>query len=49
MPRGIVNLAMKKGWLPPGRGLLRQLAREDRPAPQAPVLVLGDDAKRVQA
>jgi len=50
MPRGIVNLAMKKGWLPPGRSLFRQLAREDRakPAP-APVPVVGDDAKRAEA
>jgi branched-chain amino acid transport system permease protein len=26
MPRGIINLAMKKGWLPPGRSLFRSLA-----------------------
>lgn len=39
MPRGIVNLGMKKGWLPPGRSLFRQLAREDRrPAPAAAVV-----------
>jgi branched-chain amino acid transport system permease protein len=50
MPRGIVNLAMKKGWLPPGRGMLRQLAREDSRAPkQAPAILLADDAKRAQA
>jgi branched-chain amino acid transport system permease protein len=29
MPRGIVNLAAKKGWLPPGRSLLRRLARDE--------------------
>jgi branched-chain amino acid transport system permease protein len=29
MPRGIVNLGMKKGWLPAGRGLFRHLARDD--------------------
>jgi len=30
---------MKKGWLPPGRSLFRQLAREDRrPAPAAAVV-----------
>jgi branched-chain amino acid transport system permease protein len=28
MPRGIVNLAMKRGWLPPGRGLFKRLAGE---------------------
>ena len=28
MPRGIVNLGMKKGWLPAGRGLFRQLTRD---------------------
>ena len=39
MPRGMVNLGMKKGWLPPGRSLFRQLAREDRrPAPAAAVV-----------
>lgn len=39
MPRGIVNLGMKRGWLPVGRGLFRRLARDDKPtatAPQAP-------------
>lgn len=35
MPRGIVNLGMKKGWLPAGRGLFRQLAREDQAAARA--------------
>lgn len=37
MPRGIVNLGMKKGWVPAGRGMFRKLAREDTgpsPAPQ---------------
>jgi branched-chain amino acid transport system permease protein len=29
MPRGIANLGMKKRWLPAGRGLFRQLARDD--------------------
>lgn len=29
MPRGIVNLAMKRDWLPPGRDLFRRLSRED--------------------
>ena len=28
MPRGIVNLAAKRAWLPPGRNLFRRLARE---------------------
>jgi branched-chain amino acid transport system permease protein len=28
MPRGIVNLAMKRSWLPAGRGLFRQLASD---------------------
>lgn len=28
MPRGIVNLGVKKAWLPAGRGLFRQLARD---------------------
>lgn len=49
MPRGIVNLAMKKGWLPAGRGLLRQLAREDKRVPQAPAILLADDVKRAEA
>jgi branched-chain amino acid transport system permease protein len=50
MPRGIVNLAMKKGWLPPGRGLLRQLAREDsRATRKAPAVLLADDVKRAEA
>lgn len=50
MPRGIVNLAMKKGWLPPGRGLLRQLAREDKHHVKPPVApVLTDDVKRAEA
>ena len=50
MPRGIVNLAMKKGWLPPGRSLFRQLAREDR-AKSAPAAapVVRDDVKRAEA
>lgn len=45
MPRGIVNLAMKKGWLPAGRSLFRQLAREER-AGRAPATA---EVKRVQA
>lgn len=44
MPRGIVNLGMKKGWLPPGRSLFRNLAREDRPGGPAPVV--RDEVKR---
>jgi branched-chain amino acid transport system permease protein len=48
MPRGIVNLAMKKGWLPPGRSLFRQLAREDRAQP-APAPAVRDEVKRAQA
>lgn len=28
MPRGIVNLGARRGWLPPGRNLFRRLARE---------------------
>lgn len=48
MPRGIVNLAMKKGWLPAGRSMFRQLAREDGAATaQAPVA--RDEVKRAQA
>jgi branched-chain amino acid transport system permease protein len=49
MPRGIVNLAMKKGWLPPGRSLLRQLAREDRKPAPAPAPVLAEEMKRAEA
>jgi branched-chain amino acid transport system permease protein len=30
MPRGIVTLAMKRAWLPVGRGLFRRLAQERR-------------------
>lgn len=48
MPRGIVNLAMKKGWLPPGRSMFRQLAREDRAEPAA-APVVGEEVKRAQA
>jgi branched-chain amino acid transport system permease protein len=47
MPRGIVNLAMKKGWLPAGRSMFRQLAREDRVQPAAPAV--GEEVKRAQA
>jgi branched-chain amino acid transport system permease protein len=46
MPRGIVNLAMKKRWLPGGRNLFRQLAREGE-APAKPAIV--DEMKRAQA
>jgi len=50
MPCGIVNLGMKKGWLPAGRGLFRQLAREDRHAVRAKAAPLvPDDVKRVEA
>jgi branched-chain amino acid transport system permease protein len=52
MPRGIVNLGMKKGWLPAGRGLFRQLARED--GKQTKAVGMGsppvpDDVKRAEA
>lgn len=49
MPRGIVNLAMKKKWLPAGRSLFRQLARgkdQDDAAPAVPPLV-AEDVRRV--
>jgi branched-chain amino acid transport system permease protein len=50
MPRGIVNLAMKKGWLPPGRSLLRQLAREGQRSSDAPVApVVSQEMKRAEA
>jgi branched-chain amino acid transport system permease protein len=50
MPRGIVNLGMKKGWLPAGRGLFRQLARErSGPAEPAAAALRTDEAKRVEA
>jgi branched-chain amino acid transport system permease protein len=48
MPRGIVNLAMKKGWLPAGRGMLRQLAREQRrdaPAAVVAAPIVTEDVK----
>ena len=49
MPRGIVNLGMKKGWLPAGRGLFRQLARErGRRAEPAAAPLRADEAKRVE-
>lgn len=50
MPRGIVNLGMKKGWLPAGRNLFRHLAREGSPGrqPVAPPQV-AEPAKRVEA
>jgi len=52
MPRGIANLGMKKGWLPAGRSLFRQLARESggkqRQAGGATPLVR-EDAKRAEA
>jgi branched-chain amino acid transport system permease protein len=48
MPRGIVNLAMKKRWLPGGRSLFRQLAREGE-APAAPVLIAPEEIKRAEA
>jgi branched-chain amino acid transport system permease protein len=50
MPRGIVNLGMKKGWLPPGRSLLRQLAREGQRPSDAPVApVVSQEMKRAEA
>jgi branched-chain amino acid transport system permease protein len=50
MPRGMVNLGMKKGWLPAGRGLFRQLAREGgRPAAAAATPLRADAAKGVEA
>lgn len=48
MPRGIVNLAMKKRWLPGGRSLFRQLAREGEPAAK-PAIVTADEMKRAEA
>ncbi|NKE65392.1 branched-chain amino acid ABC transporter permease [Ramlibacter sp. RBP-2] len=48
MPRGIVNLAMKKGWLPAGRSMFRQLAREDG-AQAAPAPAVREEVKRAQA
>jgi branched-chain amino acid transport system permease protein len=50
MPRGIVNLAMRKGWLPLGRSLLRQLAREGQRPSDAPVApVVSQEMKRAEA
>lgn len=51
MPRGIVNLATKKGWLPPGRSLLRQLAREERSRqqPEPAERTVAEEAGRAQA
>ena len=49
MPRGIVNLAMKKGWLPAGRSMFRQLAREDRRGQPASATAVRDEVKRVEA
>lgn len=48
MPRGIVNLAMKKGWLPAGRSMFRQLAREDS-AQTAQAAAVREEVKRAQA
>lgn len=48
MPRGIVNLAMKKGWLPAGRSMFRQLAREDG-AQAASAPAVREEVKRAQA
>lgn len=48
MPRGIVNLAMKKGWLPAGRSMFRQLAREDS-AQVAQATAVREEVKRAQA
>jgi branched-chain amino acid transport system permease protein len=49
MPRGIVNLAMKKKWLPAGRSMFRQLARE-RSTPEPAVQVRPtDEIKRAEA
>jgi branched-chain amino acid transport system permease protein len=52
MPRGIVNLGMKKGWLPAGRGLFRKLAREDAGAARnaaAAVPRVREEVKRAEA
>jgi branched-chain amino acid transport system permease protein len=51
MPRGIVNLGMKKGWLPAGRGLFRHLAREGERQTQrdAAAVLPRDDIKRAEA
>ena len=48
MPRGIVNLAMKKGWLPAGRSMFRQLAHEDR-AETTRASAGRDEVKRAEA
>ena len=48
MPRGIVNLAMKKGWLPAGRSMFRQLAREDG-VQTAQATAVREEVKRAQA
>ena len=50
MPRGIVNLGMKRGWLPPGRSLFRHLAREGARSP-APVATprVNEEPKRAEA
>jgi hypothetical protein len=48
MPRGIVNLGMKKGWLPAGRGLFRQLAREDAGKALTPIGVAPQGGKEVK-
>jgi branched-chain amino acid transport system permease protein len=50
MPRGIVNLAMKKGWLPRGRTLFRSLASADREPEATPAVPLtAEKIERAQA
>jgi branched-chain amino acid transport system permease protein len=49
MPRGIVNVAVKKKWLPAGRALFRQLAGARREAPPAPPALVPDDVRRAEA
>ena len=48
MPRGIVNLAMKKGRPPAGRSMFRQLAHEDR-AETTRASAGRDEVKRAEA
>jgi branched-chain amino acid transport system permease protein len=49
MPRGIVNVAVKKKWLPAGRALFRQLAGGRREEPPAPPALVPDDVRRAGA
>jgi branched-chain amino acid transport system permease protein len=42
MPRGMVNLGIRRGWMPAGRGFFRQLAREDHARRGGVVRLAGD-------